>query len=80
MTREEAIEALRKQREQQASSSSSVRVKRERAPTLVIYDNGSDDEDEDDEGGVSITSVGPVKKRQRTSADSGVEMIDLTGE
>lgn len=76
MTREQAIEALRQQRESQQASSS-VRVKRERAPTMVIYDDGSDDE-EGDEGGVSITSVGPVKKRQRTSADSGIDLIDLT--
>lgn len=74
MTREQAIEALRRQREQQAST---THVKRERTQTLVIYDDGSDEED-DEEGGVSITSVEPVRKRQRITRESGVDLIDLT--
>lgn len=78
MTREQAIEAVRRQRAQGATT---TRVKRERATTLVIDlsdDDDDDDGDEGDEGGVTITSEGPAKKRARPSNDSGVDMIDLT--
>lgn len=80
MTREQAIEALRQQRTQGGPSSRvKSELKRERGATQVIDLSDDDDDDDDDEGGVSITSAGPVKKRQRTSAhDSGIDTIDLT--
>lgn len=76
MTREEAIDALRKQRAEVASS---ARVKRERATTLVS-DSSDDEADDDEEGDVSIITAGPVRKRQRISKHSGVDTIDLTEE
>lgn len=77
MTREEAIEALRQQR---AHAAPTTRIKRERAATLAIdlSDDDNENDDDGDEGGVSITSVGPVKKRHRTYNDSGINIIDLT--
>lgn len=75
MTREQAITALLQKREREAFT---ARVKRERTATVVIDDDG-DDDDDDDEAGVSITSAGPVKKRQRMAIkESGVEVIDLS--
>jgi hypothetical protein len=50
---------------------------------VVVHDLGSgdeDDDDDDDDGGVTIVEEGPVRKRVRTSGDSGIVLLDLTGD
>jgi hypothetical protein len=75
MTREEAIGELRRRR---ALESSPPRVKRERAATIAIDICDNDDDDGNNDEDVTITSMAPVNKRQRTSNAADIDTIDLT--
>ena len=67
---EEARELVRRMRAREEENKNMKKIKKEKrthAPTI--------EENEDDE--VSFTEA-PARKRSRTSADSGVEIIDLS--
>lgn len=70
LTNDEARELIRIQRQRLLDQTKIKKEKRER-------EDEEDDEDGED-GEVTFTGVG--RKRQRTSTDSGIEVIDLSNE
>jgi len=52
-----------------------IKVKKEKRDRATVIE---DDDEEGEEGDVTIESESRGCKRQRTSHDSGVELVDLT--
>jgi hypothetical protein len=72
----EARELVRRLQARKDSESWVKKEKHEQEPTVLV----DDEDDDDDDGGVTILEEGPARKRARMSGDSGVVIMDLTGE
>ncbi|KJX98147.1 hypothetical protein TI39_contig429g00043 [Zymoseptoria brevis] len=78
LTVEEMREVVRRlQARTAADARVKKEIKRERSTTIL---NDDDDDDDDDGDGVEIIEQGPARKKSRTSGDSGIVILDLTGD